>query len=270
MRIHSFDDRPHWSFSSLNQLLNICSLQWFLQRIEKVKPEFTPLNLVVGSLFHRVLEQAYLARKNNTDFTTDDATGLFSASWEKALDEGGMRFTRLGPDEAAEQGRKLIACALEHLGDEKVLSISEPFTVPVQFRGAYLEQPLVGEFDLVTGTRARPVVVDWKTSATRWSGNQAEKSLQATVYSYAYSQKHRVNPEVRFDVTVKNKTPVFERHCTRRSPDSWERLGALVSKAESIVGHGLFYPAETSFFCGECPYAGACRAWHRSAGVRAA
>ncbi len=34
-------DRPHWSFSSLNQILNICSLQYYFQRVERIEPAFT-------------------------------------------------------------------------------------------------------------------------------------------------------------------------------------------------------------------------------------
>ena len=49
-------NRPHWSFSSLNQILNICSLQYFYQRVERLKPAFTPLPLSFGSAMHRTLE----------------------------------------------------------------------------------------------------------------------------------------------------------------------------------------------------------------------
>ncbi len=34
-------DRPHWSFSSLNQVLNICSLQYYFQRVARIEPAFT-------------------------------------------------------------------------------------------------------------------------------------------------------------------------------------------------------------------------------------
>jgi Holliday junction resolvase-like predicted endonuclease len=166
-----------------------------------------------------------------------------------------------------EQGRKLVACCIDNLPEgEEILSLSEPFVVPVTFRGEFMELPLIGEFDLTVRKAGLPVIVDWKTSGTRWSASQADKSLQATIYTYAWHQKSGINPEVRFDVTVKNKTPVFEQHATTRTPESWERLALLVNKAEQIVKHDCFYPAETGFYCGDCAFCAACKAWHRENG----
>lgn len=263
MNLSEIKQRPHWSYSSLNQLLNICSLQFYFQRIAKLPPEFTPVNLLLGSAYHRTMEQVYLARKNSTVFTPDHAVEFFTASWRGAIEDQEVRFGKLTAEETEDQGRKLTACALDNLpSDEEILSISEPFVVPVVFRGEFMELPMVGEFDLTVRKKSCTSVVDWKTSGTRWSAGQADKSLQATVYTYAYHQKFKVIPEVRFDVTVKNKTPVFEQHSTARTPDAWERMALMVSKAEQIVKHTCFYPSETSFYCSDCPFSGACQEWH--------
>ena len=48
--------REHWSYSSLNQFLNICSLQWAFQRYYQEPREFVTVNLAFGSAFHRTLE----------------------------------------------------------------------------------------------------------------------------------------------------------------------------------------------------------------------
>jgi putative RecB family exonuclease len=264
MNLSDITQRPHWSYSSLNQLLNICSLQYYFQRIAKITPAFSSPNLVLGSAYHRSLEQVYLAKKNGSVFTAEQALEFFTASWNTALEDKKVRFSRLSADETAQQGRSLLQCAVKHIDpDEEILSVSEPFIVPVACRGKFMELPLVGEFDLTVRKESRPAVVDWKTSAKRWSAGQADRSLQATVYTYAYQQKFGINPEVRFDVTVKNRTPVFEQHETTRTPESWDRMSLLVNKAESIVKHQCFYPAETSFYCSDCPYSDACKAWHQ-------
>ena len=264
MTLLELKSRPHWSYSSLNQLLNICSLQYYFQRIAKLKPAFASTNLVLGSAYHRTLEQVYLAIKNGTVFSVENALEFFTTSWRLATGTEEIRFGKLTAEETEDQGRKLIACSVENVPkDEEILSISEAFAVPVIFRGEYMELPLVGEFDLTVSKESKPTVVDWKTSGTRWSAYQADKSLQATIYTYAYNQKFGINPDVRFDVTVKNKTPVFEQHPTTRTPDSWERMALLVSKAEAVVKHECFYPAETSFYCGDCAFNGACKQWHQ-------
>ncbi len=263
MNLSDIKQRPHWSYSSLNQLLNICSLQFYFQRIAKLKPAFTSVNLLLGSAYHRTMEQVYLARRNSTVFTPENVLEFFTASWRGAVKDQEVHFGKLTAEETEEQGRKLTVCALENLPQEEILTISEPFVVPVVFRDEFMELPLVGEFDLTVRKEVRTSVVDWKTSGTRWSAGQADKSLQATIYTYAYNQKFRVIPDVRFDVTVKNKTPVFEQHQTARTPDSWDRMALMVNKAEQIVKHECFYPAETSFFCNDCPFGGACKAWHQ-------
>jgi len=264
MNLSDLKSRPHWSFSSLNQLLNICSLQYYFQRVAKLAAAFASVNLLLGSAYHRTLEQIYLARRNGTAFPPETALEFFTASWRLAVTGQEVRFGKLTAEETEDQGRKLITCCIDNIPkDEEVLSISEPFVVPVVFRGQFMELPLVGEFDLTVRKTERPTVVDWKTSGTRWSAGQADKSLQATIYTYAYQQKFGINPDIRFDVTVKNKTPVFEQHETTRTPESWDRMSLLVNKAEQIVKHQCFYPAETSFYCHDCPYSDACKAWHQ-------
>jgi putative RecB family exonuclease len=264
MNLSEIKQRPHWSYSSLNQLLNICSLQYYFQRIAKLKPAFASVNLLLGSAYHRTLEQIYLAIKNGTVFSAENALEFFTTSWRLATSTANVRFGKQTAQETEDQGRKLVACCLDNLpADEEILSVSEPFVVPVTLHGEFMELPLVGEFDLTVRKETRPTVVDWKTSGTRWSMGQADKSLQATIYTYAYQQKFGLNPDVRFDVTVKNKTPVFEQHPTIRTPDSWDRMALMVSKAEQVVKHQCFYPAESSFYCGDCPFGGACKAWHR-------
>jgi len=264
MTLQELTLRPHWSYSSLNQLLNICSLQYWFSRILKLEPTHASVNLVAGSVYHRTMDQIFLARKLEVPLTLDEARELYTEDWRRSSKEENIKFGKLAADGVEEQGRGLVEAAWSSIDpQEKILKVSEVFCVPVIHDGRFMSKPLVGEFDLVVERDAKPIVVDWKTSATRWAKDKAEKSLQATGYSYAYSQKHGINPEVRFDVAVKNKTPVFEQHTTRRVPDSWKLLGLLVERAERIVKHELFYPNLDSFACSDCPFAGACEEYQK-------
>jgi hypothetical protein len=38
----------------------------------------------------------------------------------------------------------------------------------------------------------------------------------------------------------------------------------MVSQAERVQQHGLFYPSEQSFACNGCQFRDPCRAWHRN------
>lgn len=53
--LEEYRKQPHWSFSSLNQLLNICSLQWAFQRVDRKARAFTSVNLCFGSAYHRTM-----------------------------------------------------------------------------------------------------------------------------------------------------------------------------------------------------------------------
>jgi Holliday junction resolvase-like predicted endonuclease len=262
MTLQELRKRPHWSFSSLNSLLNICSLQWKFQKIDKLKPAHTSVNLVAGSVYHRTLDQIYLCRKLGMPLSVEEALELYTDDWRRSSKDEPIKYGKLDADGIEEQGRGLIQVAWDNIDpEEKVIQVSESFCIPITHNGKFLTKPLIGEFDLVIEKEGKPLVIDWKTSATRWAKTKADKSLQATAYSWAYQQKYGFNPDVRFDIAVKNKTPVFETHRTRRGQDDWALLGTLVAKAEAIVEHELFYPSLDSFACSGCPFAGECKAW---------
>ena len=150
--------------------------------------------------------------------------------------------------------------------EEQVLAVNEAFAVPlVDAWGSVLEKPLVGEIDCTVRKGEQTVLVDWKTSGRRWPKDQAEKSLQPTVYLYAYRKLYAQEAPMRFDVVVKNKTPVCEQHITTRTQDQFDRMVELVKQAEKMIAAEHFLPSEQGFYCSGCPHQEACRAWHRSA-----
>jgi putative RecB family exonuclease len=58
---------PHWSYSSLNTYLNICSLQYYFRYVEKAETEQTSSCFPFGRAFHTALsEQARSAMKGKS------------------------------------------------------------------------------------------------------------------------------------------------------------------------------------------------------------
>ena len=266
MKLSELRKRPHLSASQINQLLNICSLQFYFERIAKLKKPFVSHSLVFGSAIHRVLEQHFLQLKNNRTPDLDLHLDMFSKLWKSANDEETVQFgARDDYDTLADKGRAMIKCFVDHIDpDEKVLSVSQAFCVPVYSPdGSVVELPLIGEFDLVVERDGNPVIVDWKTAAAKWAADHADKSFQATVYSYAWSQMYGSRPPIEFDVVTKTKTPGYQEHLTHRGEDQEQRMTLLISKAQQIIKHELYYPSETGFYCNGCPYQDACAAWHK-------
>ena len=265
--LNEYRDREHWSFSALNQFLNICSLQFFFDRIAKLPKHFTPVSLSFGSAYHRALEWVNLQRKDGAVPQPAEGSDLFAEVWSRQLDED--QDIRFGEDQDAEtclhQGMSMVAAYVGQLNpEERVISVNEAFAVAlIDAAGNVLEKPMVGELDLVVDAGGI-VVCDEKSSARRWPKDQADKSLQPTAYLYAYQQIHGNDiVPFRFQVAVKNKKPVIEHHMTHRNEDQFLRMVELVKAIDSMIAAEHFLPNEGSFYCGGCPHHAACRAWHR-------
>jgi hypothetical protein len=265
--LNDFRSREHWSFSAINQFVNICSLQYAFDRIYKLPRAFVSVNLAFGSAYHRTLEWVALTRKEGGSPVSQDAQELFRDVWARQLnDEKDVRLEKdKSADDYGEEGAKLVAAYLTSVDpEEEVLAVSEAFCLPmIDSEGCALEKPLVGEFDCRVRKGEEEAIVDWKTSARRWPKNQADKSLQPVAYAYAGKQLFGRNLPVRFDVVVKNKAPVTEQHSTRRNDDDFSRMIELVKVVEQMVAAEHFLPNEQSFYCGGCPHQVACKSWHR-------
>ena len=267
--LDEYRSREHWSFSALNQFLNICSLQFAFERVYRLERAFTPVALSFGSTFHRAMEWIHLVRKEGRQPAEKEAGELFQDLWSRQLQEDKAIKLEDGKtsDEYGAEGAGLLDAFLGAADpEEEVVDVSTAFAVPlIDGQGEVLEKPLVGELDCVVRKGGDVVVVDWKTSGRRWPKAQADKSLQPTAYLYAYRQLHGVDAPMRFDVVVKNKKPVVEQHVTRREPDQFHRRVELVKRVESMIAAEHFLPNEQGFWCAGCPYREACRAWHREA-----
>ena len=264
-----YRNRPHWSASSLNELLCVCSLKWaYSHKIYEAEREFTPVALAFGSCFHQVLEYFHNLKQHKVQVEGSEIPDLTHVLWSEALERDKKIQLEDGitADEYANQLTGLVnAFVAADDPEEEIVSVHEPFAVPLMdSEGQMLDKPLIGEIDCVVRKNGQTIITDWKTSARRWPKGQADKSIQATAYLYAYSLlQPEVKPTFRFDVAVKNKTPVFEQHTTERTQDDFVRLGELAVKADAIVANELFYPNEQSFACSGCPFQSACKSWHR-------
>lgn len=262
MILSDLREREHLSYSAINQFFNICSLQWALQRVYEIKPAFTPVTLSFGSTFHRVMEYLGSIRQEGAMPKKQDACDLFQDLWSRQVaEDNDIKFDEeITKDTCSQQGKDMVECVVDNIDpEEELVAVNEVFAVPIPG----IEKPVIGELDQVVRKSGKLQITDWKTSGKRWAKDKANKDMQPTVLLFAYEQNHGVLPEFRFDVVVKNKTPVFEQHTTCRTHDDFQRLIKKVQLMESMVKQEHFYPNEQSFYCGGCPFGAACKAWHR-------
>jgi putative RecB family exonuclease len=260
------EQRPHWSYSALNQFFNICSLQYYFDKVEKLPKAFTPASLAFGSAYHRVMEWAALMRMQGQQVKAQEASSLFQDLWGRQVQEDGdIKYDEdMDVETSAKLGRDMVTCAVSGFDpDEEVVSVSEAFCVPLRdSAGVTLEKPLIGEFDCVVRKAGQVKIVDWKTAGKKWPKNKAGKDWQPTAFLMAYSMMRGVVPRFRFDVITKGKSPVFEQHETSRTENDFARFVHLVKLADSMINANHFAPSEQGFYCGGCPHQDACKVWH--------
>jgi len=258
----------YWSQSRVG-LFGLCSLKYAFSYIYKVDPEFTPLALVFGSAVHRALEMMAHARKDGVPMSEPDCKNLFAEIWQRQLQED--KDIRYGDGQDAEsclaQGQDLIGVFDANTDpEEEVLGVSEAMAVPlINSAGEVLEDPLIGELDVLVRDRdGNKVIVDWKTSARKWSKGKADGEIQPTAMIYSYLQQHGECLGFRYDIGIKTKTPGFQQESTTRCPDDFDRMIWLIQAIEKAIKADAFLP-QKGFMCPSCQYAGACARWHRQA-----
>lgn len=77
-KLLEYREREHWSFSSINKYLNICSLSYAFQYVYKLKPEHTSARLLFGSAFHAAAELLAEKRLRGKPVNAEEIKDYFS------------------------------------------------------------------------------------------------------------------------------------------------------------------------------------------------
>jgi putative RecB family exonuclease len=255
---------PHWSFSQLNGLLRICSLQWAFRYVYQQEPQHLAAELPFGRAFHVGCTHA---AANGARVNPEEVVDCFAASLDAELKAAGapVRFKEgQGRPELQALGKRMLTAFCEALDPEEMAAgFGIPFKVELPAASGKDLKPIIGEVDAVVSKDGVGTIVDYKSSARKWPVDKADKSLQATIYAYAFSREPNEIPGVRFDVVTKTKSPTVTRYHTSRTEDDFDRLIQLVETAERMMRHEIFVPNEESFACAGCPFTEACKPWHR-------
>jgi len=258
--IENLKETPHWSFSAFQTYL-ACPMRYYFRYIEHAEVERTSVSLPFGRAFHAVLS---LRAEKGSDYSVEDAKEDFAVYFrgETEVSEN----ISYKPDEDywfwQQRGCDMLDVALAEWSDDYTVKlVAEAFSVDVPG----LSKPLIGEFDLVVTDGGDETICDWKTASVKWPSCKVERDLQATVFAYAYQQKHGVIPMFRFDVFTKAKNPAHHQFYTLRTNDDFDRFVYLAGQIEKAVNNGLFIPIESCMNCAECAYSGRCKAVHRKA-----
>ena len=258
-------EKPHWSFSSINRFMNICSLQWAFQYHYKLEPENMPVHLLFGTAFHGAASWIAIMRKQNIYPTNEEAETVFSEMWQLECNNADERFniSKAVIDELNIKGKQMISCLNSKWIEDNIVDVSKSFSVLLP--GTSI--PLIGEIDLIVkDDKSKHVLIDWKTSGRKWASGKADTDLQATCFMYGYEQieptYNACDSLFRYDVVTKTKEPAYQQNITHRNRMDFIRLAQFVRTIERAVNNEIFLPNETGFYCGSCQFKSACKTWH--------
>jgi hypothetical protein len=120
--------------------------------------------------------------------------------------------------------------------------------------------PIMGTLDVVDEEEWLP---DLKTADKSKPKNEAENSLQLTLYAGLYAQKYRKWPKrLSLEILVNNVTPKLQTLDTTRGPEHWANLVARLQIMLAQVKTGLFPPCDPgAWICSPqwCGYFWSCK-----------
>ncbi|MCZ6689749.1 MAG: PD-(D/E)XK nuclease family protein [Planctomycetota bacterium] len=259
-----------WSYSRLAAYLTRCSLQYYFRYVAKIEPERTSSRLAFGSAIHTGLEAAHRSWKSGEPVPLEVAQAAFAADLVIRLQDPILEF-REGetPESLLDQGKALLTAWAAKAVYQEVIDTEHEFSVPVVHpkTGEILDAELTGIIDLLVKVpgSASPLVIDFKTSARKYSASQLDMDLQAAIYSYAIRHIYGVDTvPMQWQILVKTKRPGIQKIEFVRDSDGDARLFELVRAAERGVAAGVFHPNDGSMWCSGCPFTSACSRWEEN------
>lgn len=259
MNIEEMRQKPHVSFSQIQTYLS-CSLKYKFSYIDKVKPDFHPLSFVFGSSIHKVLAEYYQNLLEGNPSTLESLQNSFALLLESAKKTEKILFDDDTSESVIEKGKALIQCFHKNVSPGVVIAIEQPFTIEI---GGKIP-PLIGAIDLIEMDKnGNIIVVDHKTSSSKYAQNKIKKDIQMTLYSIATQINgfSRQTPKLRFDVLVKTKTPQFQSCLTVRNEKDQMRALRIIKEVWRAIENEIFVPQDSSNFCTSCQYQSYCEAW---------
>jgi RecB family exonuclease len=256
------------SFSSINQLLNICSLQFYLERILRLPKERVSAALVLGSSVDKALRAIVMDLIGGRAPNGANSLQVLRAHLERAFGDRSIPVVST-KDESIEDlyelGKRMIEKYISVLPtDEVPLDLPRRFMVPLLAEnGEALPRPLIGELDCWIRTPdGRVGISDWKTAAARWPADKLAKDEQATAYLIAGEHILGKEPNFfRYVLLLKTKKPEVETYHVSRGASDRRRFLKKARMADRMIEAGTFVPNDHSFACPTCPVRGSCEKW---------
>lgn len=257
------NDKPHLSATQLESYVR-CPEAYRRSYVEREK--LPPgIALLKGKGFHKGAETNMRQKlETHVDLPADDIVAASVAAFETDLRSGyalDMGETRNHETVIGEAKDGLATMAELHAKEQA--PDYQPVMVEEQIR---IELPgprdLLAVIDLADDADR---VTDFKTGGKKKSQDEADGSVQLTVYAGAYKvATGKLPSEVRLDVAIQSKTKTYRDVVTsHREPADFQALANRINVVSAAIDAGLFPPTTagawwcSAKFCGyhaTCPF----------------
>jgi len=234
----------HLSPSSYDQFIR-CPAQWDLVRIQGIKIP-PAIAMLVGSGMHGAAEVNFKQKiTSGVDLPVADFRDAAATRYRQEAEKAGVSVPR---DELPELKRLLVegkdrAVRFAECMAKDVAPTIQPIAVEhkVLFQPPDLPIPWFGVLDIAT----RSALLDWKTSAKKWTEGREHRETQPTVYDALYRFEFGTVPTLGFGVFTDSTKfgPIYDLRETTRTPGDWESLQLGARTMIRMVQAGLFPPA---------------------------
>ena len=256
--------RDYVSFSALSTFRQ-CPLRYYFKYVAGLPEPVVSSGLVFGGAVHSAIEQHYRALlAGETAPGRDMLLEAFWSAWHSRSQETDVQFAR--DADPALMGSLAERVLTAFCDSELAHPAGAVIAVEEELREALVPgcPDLLARIDLAVETHTELVVTDFKTSRSRWSGDQAEQSGEQLVLYGELAQRLAPAKDLRleFGVVTKAKTPAVERYQVTSDPQRVERTKRVIERVWQAILSGSFYPAPSPLSCSSCPYRDPCRDWN--------
>jgi RecB family exonuclease len=255
--------RDYLSYSAIT-LFQKCPLAFRYRYLDGLRDDTTSSSLAVGRSVHAALESWFTARMHGeTEPGLDAMLSAFWEEWRCCTEDTPIKFAK-NEDVKSIDGlaRRVLATFLTSEAarlEGQIVGIEE------ELRGPLIEgvPDLLGRIDLIMESDAELVIVDWKTSRSRWSNEQAEQAAGQLLLYGELAKGMSPHKPVRlvYGVIAKTKAPSIEMRTVANDSQQASRTIAMIKRVWSAIERQNFYPCPSTMNCATCPFREPCSNW---------
>ena len=263
MNLNDLRQKPHLSASGVQDYVD-CGLLYKFSRIDKIPPESTPAEMILGSAIHRALADFYQVLKSGRKLTANELETAFEKYW-RFLTHGKEDIEyKEGKDFDTHllEGKNLLNVFHQELPSDEfqIIGVEQAFN----FMLDGLQVPVIGIFDLVLeDSSGTIIIVDHKSTSKSYSDKEVNKNLQMSIYKIAAQANGFHDREIllRLDCLIKTKQPKFSQFWTSRSEIDEIKAAKLIKSVWDGISKCVFVPNPAHWKCENCSYSRICHEW---------